>query len=39
MCQTLQDQLDAAAIDDVVIDADDLSPKEVAHEVLDAAAW
>ena len=37
--QVLQNELDAAAIDDVVIDVDDLSPTAVAQEVLAAAGW
>lgn len=35
----LQNELDAAAIDDVVIDVDDRSPTAVAHEVLAAVGW
>lgn len=37
--QVLQKELDAAAIDDVVIDVDDLSPAAVAQEVLAAVGW
>ncbi len=37
--QVLEDELETAAIDDVIIDVDDLSPKEVAHEVLTAVGW
>lgn len=37
--QVLEDELETAAIDDVIIDVDDLSPKEVAHEVLAAVGW
>ena len=35
----LQNELDIAAIDDVVIDVDELSPKGVAQEVLTTAGW
>ena len=37
--QVLEDELDAAAIDDVVIDVDDLSPTAVAREALAAVGW
>jgi energy-coupling factor transporter ATP-binding protein EcfA2 len=37
--KALQDELDAAAIDDVVVNIDDKSPTAVAHEVLAAAGW
>lgn len=37
--KALQDELDAAAIDDVVIEVDDLSPTEAAHQVLEVAGW
>jgi adenylylsulfate kinase len=35
----LQNELDAAAIDDVVIDVDDRSPTAVAQEILAALDW
>lgn len=37
--QVLENELEAAAIDDVVIDVDDLSPTDVAREVLAAVGW
>ena len=37
--QVLENELEAAAIDDVVIDVDDLSPTDVARKVLAAVGW
>lgn len=37
--QVLENELEAAALDDLIIDVDDLSPKDVAHKVLAAVGW
>jgi broad-specificity NMP kinase len=36
---TLQNELDAAAVDDAIIEVDELSPRDVAREIMVVADW